>query len=229
MTNKFSLKILTAIAFLLVAQATHAQTVLDYYQKLPAKYFTGVAADSRARLKYVKIRDAKNGYLKIEKPFQIVDVSKLEDKDDVSVTEAENDAARRTAQIEVALFRHAQDKRHIVAVTYRYSADCPACAMAAIDFYEDRDGELRDVTEAILARVDAKAAFAEYARRTKASGGEIFYQTAEHLKQDLAFRLPRVGRTIRVATDSQSDAAAIELMNFRWTGSEFVSEPIERK
>ena len=207
-------------------------SVLDYYLKLPAEYFAGVADTRAARMKYVKVSDVRNGYLRIEKPYELVNSTKLP-RDERGVVAAENRSARLTARLEIALFKH-EKGRNIIAVSYRWSGDCPACAIPRIDFWQDENGELKNVTEAVLATADKKMLLAA-ARRDGLREAEVgamianAKDTDEILINDLAFKLPRTGRTIKITTDAESTGAAIELLDLRWTGSEFVSEAIARR
>ena len=229
--------VLFALALLMLAPnfnrrafANPNASVLDYYQKLPAEYFSGVADNPIARTKYVKISDVRNGYLKIEKPYAQQNLAKLS-AEERGVVAMENRAERLTSELEIALFKHRQG-RHLIAVSYRWSGDCPACAIPRVDFWQDENGKLKNVTEAVLATVDKQMLLtaARRAQLNKVKAATANSEDAnenlsdESLTADLVYKLPRTGKMITITTDTESFGAQVKLLDWRWTGSEFVSE-----
>ena len=106
------------------AQSPQPQTVLDYYQLLPEKYFE---ASKEQRIKWMldpkrgAIVDVKNGYI-----F------------------APGDGAQTT--LYVCLFKKV-DGNYVIGVKSHYS---DSSAHTHIDFYNYKDGKFIDITKSIL-------------------------------------------------------------------------------
>lgn len=211
-----------------VAEQAASKSVLDYYLLLPDKYFYQMPEDEKARRSYIKIEDVKNGYLKIEKPYVLEDVSKIPEGDR-ELARAENDVAKAEAVMEVALFKGNQG-RNIVVVNYPADSDNPFLVWFELDFWEDDDGVLKDVTEQHRAKIDYNMAFAEFERQRRPGDKSPSYQNSKDIAAyDLFPELPRYGKAIKIIVNPDFTKRRIELLNLVWNGEEFVCEPARKK
>ncbi len=210
-----------------VAEQAKSKSVLDYYLMLPDKYFRYMPDDQKARRSYIKIEDIKNGYLKIEKPYELEDVSKIP-KGDRELARAENEVTKAEAVMEVALFRQKQG-RNIVVVNYPADSDNPFLVIFKLDFWEDDGGVLKDVTEQHHAKIDNNMAFAEFKKQRKPTDEYPSYLNANGIAFDLYPELPRYGKAIKIIINPDFTKRRFELLNLVWKGEEFVCEPASKK
>lgn len=210
-----------------VAEQAKSKSVLDYYLMLPDKYFRDMPDDQKARRSYIKIEDIKNGYLKIEKPYQLEDVSKMSEEDS-ELERAENEVTKAEAVMEIALFRQKQG-RNVVVVNYPADSDNPFLVIFKLDFWEDDNGVLRDVTEQHRAKIDANMAFAEFQKQRKPTDKYPSYLSETDISFDLYPELPRYGKAIKIIINPDSTKRRFELLHLVWNGEEFVCEPASKK
>ena len=210
-----------------VAGRAASKSVTDYYLLLPDEYFGEVPNDSKARRSYIKIEDAKNGYLKIEKPYALEDVSKTP-KEDRELVRGENAAAKGRAAMEIALFKQKQG-RNVIVVSSAAAVNNPFEVIFKLDFWEDDNGVLTDVTEKHSAKIDYNMAFAELRRQLKPTDEGLQSETAENIEHSLHPELPRYGKAIKIIVNPNFAKRRIELLNLIWNGEEFVCEPARKK
>lgn len=210
-----------------IVEQAESKSVLDYYLMLPDKYFYRKPDDVKARRSYIKVKDLKNGYLKIEKPYKLNDISKVP-KEDLELERAENEVTKARAVMEVALFKRKQG-RNIVVVNSHTGGDNPFLVLLKLDFWEDDGGDLKDVTEYHRAKIDNDMAFAEFQKQRKPTDKYPSYLSANDIASDLYPELPRYGKAIKIIINPDSAERRFELLNLVWNGEEFVCEPASKK
>ena len=211
-----------------VAEQAKSKSVLDYYLLLPPdNYFYQTPDNAKARRSYIKIEDVKNGYLKIEKPYVLEDVSKLPE-DDRELANAENETAKARALMEIALFKQKQG-RNIIVVNYAVGVDNPFEVVFKLDFWEDDNGVLKDVTERYRAKIDKNMAFAEFRSRLQPTDKDLRFESADDIAFSLHPELPRYGKTIKIIVNPDLTKRRFELLHLVWNGEEFVCKPASKK
>lgn len=172
-----------------LAQKTELKTVTDFYMDLPDTYFMpatmigGIKAVRIYRESIVKVRDDKNGYLRIESPT------------------AEGYA-------EVAIFKKS-DGKYLVVVAQNGCG--PSCSTEQMDVLSYDGGKWNDVKTSVWPEIPGSGLAAAYIRH---------HVSKENSSGLLVFKMPRIGRTVRVVT-GDDDVKEETLFELNWDGSKF--------
>lgn len=200
------------------------QTVVDYYLLLPKKYFGGDLSDERARLSYIKVRDVRSGYLKIQKPYSRQKTKANDPERDLIF--AEDRAAYLSSFVEIALFRKSSGG-DVIAVTFAGGSDATITINQDINFLEYDAGQWRDTTDEVLSNINPQMAYAAYVSQGKPGDKVNPRDTTDFHENEFNYLLPRYGKSIKVIIDPQwTTVNQVELLTMTWRNDGFVIEPV---